>query len=78
MKSNYERILIEEIGLTKKIILNRPEKRNSLDEIMIKELNDAVTKISNDSETKSVILTGAGGHFCTGSFFRLCSEDITI
>ena len=68
MKSNYERILIEEIGLTKKVTLNRPEKRNSLDEIMINELKDAITKISNDTETKSVILTGAGGHFCTGLF----------
>lgn len=68
MKSNYERILIEEIGLTKKVTLNRPEKRNSLDEIMINELKDAITKISNDMETKSVILTGAGGHFCTGLF----------
>lgn len=68
MKSTYGRILIEENGLTKKIILNRPEKRNSLDETMIYELKDAITEISNDTETKSVILTGAGGHFCSGLF----------
>ena len=68
MKSNYKRIQIEEIGLTKKIILNRPEKRNSLDEIMINELKEAIAKISNDAESKSVIITGAGGHFCTGLF----------
>jgi len=68
MNSDYLRILIEELGLTKKIILNRPEKRNSLDEVMIKELKEVFEKVSNDTETKSIILTGAGGHFCTGLF----------
>ena len=68
MNSDYTRILIEELGLTKKIILNRPEKRNSLDEVMIKELKDVFEKLSSDTETRSIILTGAGGHFCTGLF----------
>jgi methylglutaconyl-CoA hydratase len=68
MNSNYKRIIIEEVGLTKKIVLNRPEKRNSLDEFMIGELKDAFEKISNDVETRSIILTGAGNHFCSGLF----------
>ena len=48
MNPDYTRILIEELGLTKKIILNRPEKRNSLDEVMIKELKDVFEKLSGD------------------------------
>ena len=64
----YERLLIEENGGTKKVILNRPEKRNSLDELMIDELGDAVNKFSDDSETRSVVITGAGGNFCSGLF----------
>ncbi|MCB0720885.1 MAG: enoyl-CoA hydratase/isomerase family protein [Ignavibacteriae bacterium] len=65
---DYQRILVEEKGQTKKIILNRPEKRNSLDELMIEELTDTMNKYSNDEETKSIILTGAGGNFCSGLF----------
>lgn len=61
-------IIIEEKDQTKKIIMNRPEKRNSLDEEMISELTDTFRKISDDKETKSVILTGAAGNFCSGLY----------
>ncbi|MCY7362512.1 MAG: enoyl-CoA hydratase/isomerase family protein [Ignavibacteria bacterium] len=65
---SYNKILIEETEGTKKIILNRPEKRNSLDEEMIFELTDAFRKYSDDEETRSIILTGAGGNFCSGLY----------
>jgi len=65
---SYNKILIEETGQTKKIILNRPEKRNSLDEEMIAELTDVFKILSDDSKIKSIILTGAGGNFCSGLF----------
>ncbi|MEO8664728.1 MAG: enoyl-CoA hydratase/isomerase family protein [Ignavibacteria bacterium] len=64
----YNKILIEEVNETKKIILNRPDKRNSLDEEMIGELTDAFGKFSQDKETKSVILRGAGDNFCSGLY----------
>ncbi|MBK8984103.1 MAG: enoyl-CoA hydratase/isomerase family protein [Ignavibacteria bacterium] len=61
-------IIIEEKGQTKKIIMNRPEKRNSLDEEMISELTETFHKISEDKETKSIILAGAAGNFCSGLY----------
>ena len=63
---NYNKILTERINQTKKIILNRPEKRNSLDEEMIFELTEEIKASSEDDEIKSLILTGAGGNFCSG------------
>jgi methylglutaconyl-CoA hydratase len=66
MDNKYNNILIVESGLTKKLILNRPEKRNSLDEEMVFEITDAMNKFSIDDTTKSIIITGAGGNFCTG------------
>ena len=48
-------LIIEEKVQTKKIIMNRPEKRNSLDEEMISELTDTFRKISEDKVTKSII-----------------------
>lgn len=65
---SYKRILIEETDHTKRIILNRPEKRNSLDEEMIEELTEMFRTFSDDNVTKTIILSGAGGNFCSGLF----------
>ena len=65
---SYNKILTEEKDNTVKITLNRPEKRNSLDEEMISELTDAFGKFSDDKKTRSIILTGLGGNFCSGLY----------
>lgn len=64
----FNTIIVEEIEQTKKIILNRPEKRNSLDEEMIEELTLTFKNLSADKETKSIILSGAAGNFCSGLY----------
>jgi methylglutaconyl-CoA hydratase len=66
MESKYNKILIIESGKTKKLVLNRPDKRNSLDEEMVFEITDAMNKFSEDEGTKSIIITGSGGNFCSG------------
>jgi methylglutaconyl-CoA hydratase len=66
MDNKYNKIIVTEKKQTKKIIFNNPDKRNSLDEDMIREIISAVNEFSSDSETKSVILTGAGSNFCSG------------
>lgn len=64
----YKKILVESYNETKKVILNRPEKRNSLDEEMISELISVFTELSDDKNTKSIVISGAGGNFCSGLF----------
>lgn len=64
----YKKILVEQNGMTQRITLNRPEKRNSLDEEMISELTEAMLSASEDKETGTVLLAGAGGNFCSGLF----------
>lgn len=66
MENKFNKIIIVENKQTKKIVLNNPGKRNSLDEEMIKELIESFEKFSEDKETNSVIITGAGGNFCSG------------
>ena len=68
MDKEFKKIIVENKGQTKKLILNRPDKRNSLDAEMILELTDAVNILSEDEGTKSIIITGAGGNFCSGLF----------
>ncbi len=64
----YNKILVETIRQTKKITLNRPAKRNSLDEEMISELTEAFKIFSEDEKIKSIILTGAENNFCSGLY----------
>lgn len=48
------------------ITLNRPQTRNALGSTMRDELAAAVLQMRDDSNVHSVILTGAGGAFCSG------------
>ncbi len=48
------------------LTLNRPARRNALDLVMRKEIPDALARVQSDPDTRVLILTGAGGHFCAG------------
>jgi methylglutaconyl-CoA hydratase len=48
------------------ITMNRPERRNALDDVMIKELYEAVTQANRNNDSRLIILTGAGSSFCAG------------
>jgi enoyl-CoA hydratase len=43
-----------------RVTINRPDKLNALNAIVIAELGDAVTRIETDSAIRGVIVTGAG------------------
>ena len=48
------------------ITLNRPEARNALNQAMRPALAAAVLQMRDDKDVHAVILTGAGGAFCSG------------
>lgn len=50
-----------------RIVLNRPGKRNALDDEMIAELRGALHASSEDASVHVVLLTGAGKDFCSGA-----------
>lgn len=50
-----------------RITLNRPEKRNALDDQMIGELRRALHACSEDAAVHVVVLDGAGKDFCSGA-----------
>ena len=49
------------------LTLNRPEKRNALHPTMVAQIKSAIEEISNDKETKALIITGEGSSFCAGA-----------
>src|SRR6266436_8145427 len=57
---------LERAGAVATITLNRPEARNALDFVMRGELAAVLDEIEADEAARVVILTGAGGHFCSG------------
>lgn len=48
------------------ITMNRPEKRNALNEPMLKALDEALVALEHDKEIRAVIVRGSGGSFCSG------------
>jgi enoyl-CoA hydratase/carnithine racemase len=57
---------VERHGSYATFTLNRPEKRNSLNEPMLKALDVAVASVENDKGIRAVILRGNGRGFCSG------------
>ncbi|MDI1344957.1 MAG: enoyl-CoA hydratase-related protein [Pseudolabrys sp.] len=56
--------------------LNRADKRNALSAELREALLDALRAASDDADIRSIVLTGAGGHFCAGGDLASLS-DIT-
>ena len=48
------------------ITLNRPEKKNPLTFESYAELRDTFRSLNDASDVKAVVITGAGGNFCSG------------
>ncbi|MEJ7712515.1 MAG: enoyl-CoA hydratase-related protein [Pyrinomonadaceae bacterium] len=60
-------VLYEVRGSKAFITLNRPEKRNALNEDLIAGLGDAFERADADEQVSCVVLTGAGKDFCSGA-----------
>ena len=67
MTDSYERILVEIDNGVGRITLNRPEKRNALDRLMVDELGSALQRLAIREEVRSVVIAGAGSVFCAGA-----------
>lgn len=63
----FSRLLYETSDRKATITLNRPDKRNALDDIMVGELTTAFTQAGRDANVKVVILRGSGTSFCAGA-----------
>lgn len=62
----YQRILYDVSDSIARLTLNRPEKRNALDDLTVEELQAAFIEAGKDKDAKVVALTGAGQDFCSG------------
>lgn len=49
------------------ITLNRPDKRNALNDELVAELKDALREADSDESVKCIVIRGAGKDFCSGA-----------
>lgn len=60
-------ILIETQDTIRIITLNRPDKRNALNDELIGALKDALREADADESLSAIVLRGAGKDFCSGA-----------
>jgi enoyl-CoA hydratase len=67
--------IVERDGHSLVITLNRPERMNAISGEMLVLMYDAYVEASSDDDVRCIILTGAGGNFCSGADLRAMAGD---
>jgi len=71
--SATDKLLVTLENGIKRITINRPERRNSLDRETTKLLREEIERSSED-ESRILILTGAGDSFCAGADLQVSND----
>lgn len=74
--TDYHEIICDERDSVVRIILNRPEKLNSISHTMRDELVEAWQRFQADDTKRVLILTGAGKGFCSGEDVRILAQNV--
>jgi enoyl-CoA hydratase/carnithine racemase len=59
--------------------LDRPDRRNALNTMLLTEVRDAIVRLGDDRDVKVVVVTGSGSTFCAGADlheFRGVVDDV--
>ncbi len=67
VSKTMETLLIERSGGVVTVVMNRPEKKNAMNGIMFDELTQIFREVEHNEDDRCLVLTGAGGEFCTGA-----------
>lgn len=60
-------VIVKTEGTVRILELNRPEKRNALNDELIRDLKAALAEADRDDNLRAVIIRGAGKDFCSGA-----------
>jgi methylglutaconyl-CoA hydratase len=64
---NADQVLYSVEGAVARITLNRPEKRNALNDAVIAGIKDGLKKAASDERVRAIVIAGAGKDFCSGA-----------
>jgi enoyl-CoA hydratase/carnithine racemase len=62
----YEQIIIKKEDGYAKVIMNRPEVKNAITPLLMRELESAFISLQKDAGINAIFLMGAGDDFCAG------------
>lgn len=65
--ADAETVLFETRDGVAHVTMNRPEKRNALNEEIVTGLKAALRRANDDESTRCIVLRGAGSDFCAGA-----------
>jgi 2-(1,2-epoxy-1,2-dihydrophenyl)acetyl-CoA isomerase len=60
-------LIIERYGGVVTVTMNRPERKNAANRAMLSELRTCLEAVERSPEDRVLVLTGAGGTFCSGA-----------
>jgi 2-(1,2-epoxy-1,2-dihydrophenyl)acetyl-CoA isomerase len=63
----YETLIVDLNDSIVEVTMNRPRVKNAADQTMWNELLDVGRRIEASAQVRAVVLTGAGGDFCSGA-----------
>ncbi len=69
-------LLVEREGPVATLTMNRAATRNALDPELLAALGAALREVSADAGVQAVVLTGAGGAFCSGADLKGALGDL--
>jgi len=72
--NNYETIIVEESKSTVKIILNRIDKANAINNKMSTEIVEVITSLKDRPDIRYIVFTGNGSTFSAGADMHEAAE----
>ncbi len=66
-RATSDGITVTQDGPVLAVTLDRPAKRNAIDDQMMAALIDAIDGAGRDESVRTIVLSGAGDHFCGGA-----------
>ena len=80
MSEESKAVLYQIDGAIARVTLNRPEKRNALNEELIAGLTEALRQASDETAKRVAVISGAGSDFCSGadlaSLQKICRGSV--
>ncbi|CAO5239231.1 hypothetical protein FAGKG844_270007 [Frankia sp. AgKG'84/4] len=68
-------VLVEQDGAILTVTLNRPHRRNALTLTSFRLLADVWAQADENPDIRAIVVTGAGGSFCSGMDLRALGGD---
>lgn len=68
-------VTVSRDGAILRLVLDRPDRRNSLSQNMIATLVDELTKATTDDGLRAIHVTGSGDDFCSGADWVASNRD---